>query len=405
MTKQELASLRVRRIVTKDVGLAGVMLYVPLAVQECGEWPAWTDGLKMYFGPAFFEYAEDEQLGVCLHESLHVVFRHVQRGISLYEREGSAYRHDLWNAACDAVINNSIAQIPWARLPKDFIQMEKLLGRDALQAKPPHLWTSEQIYEELKKRGQSIVLEPFEFINDLNPAPRSQRSTFSTTASLSAPQISGSEPHDREMETRLWRERIVRAQAGSLSGGVLRKLANEVPRPQIRWEVALREFLRARCMPTTEISWNRPSRRTLSQGQEATLVEAGLDRKRGLTRIGVVVDTSGSISDDVIARFIGEINGIMKATSAETVVIDCDAAVHSVTVFRQPLRAYRPKGGGGTDFRPGVAELERERVTVGVYLTDLCGTFPERKPKFPLLWAVTQDLDIPFGRKVLIPNK
>jgi predicted metal-dependent peptidase len=402
MTKQEILSLRVRRAVTKDVGLAGVMLYVPVVIDESGAAPAWTDGTKMYFGSSFFNFSEEEQVGVCVHECLHVIFRHVPRGLAIYEREGSAYRADLWNLACDAVINNSIAQLSWARLPEGAVEMDKLLTADQLKTRPAHLWTSEQLYDELRNRSCSDFASSFRLANDLIACPRPDH----PGAIWNAESDGGpGERHQTELDTKIWRERIVRAQAGSHPGGVLRKLSSDIPQSRVRWELLLREFLNARCLPTTETSWNRPSRRTLSQGQHAQFIEAGNERKKGITRIGVVVDTSGSISDDVLGAFIGEINGIMRATGAEAVVVDCDALVHSVRIFRRPLDDYHPSGGGGTDFRPGIAELEKQRATVGVYLTDLCGTFPERRPSFPLLWAVTQELAVPFGRRVLIPQK
>lgn len=401
MTRQEIVSLRIRRAVTKDVGLAGVLLYVPVLVHENEAPAAWTDGMKMHFGAPFFEFSEQEQVGVCVHECLHVVFRHVQRGRTIYEREGSAYRADFWNLACDAVINHCISQLSWASLPKDAVDILALLGSEALKAKPAHLWTSEQTYEALKERPCTQSLRSSSLAADLSPGSR----PFDAASMRSAESGPQTDRHQTAIETRIWRERIVRAQAGSHPGGLLRKLSADIPRSRIRWELVLREFLNAHCLPKTESSWARPSRRTLAHGQHAKVLEAGVERKKGITRIGVVVDTSGSIDSDVLSSFIAEINAIMRATGAETVVVDCDAAVHSVTVFRRPLADYQPKGGGGTDFRPGVAELEKLQVTAGVYLTDLCGTFPERAPRFPLLWTVTQDLTVPFGRKVLIPQK
>ncbi|MGH7745277.1 MAG: vWA domain-containing protein, partial [Candidatus Dormibacteria bacterium] len=292
--------------------------------------------------------------------------------------------------------------LSWARLPKGAVEMTLLLTADQLKRKPAHLWTSEQVYDELKSRRSNDSVSPFTLANDLISGRLDPRSglVWDGLSEGTSP-----ERHEAELETKIWRERIIRAQAGSHPGGVLRKLTSDIPRSEIRWELVLREFLNTRCLPTTENSWNRPSRRSLSQGQHARFLDAGTERKKGLTRIGVVVDTSGSISDNVLGTFIGEINGIMRVTGAEAVVVDCDAAVHSVRVFRKPLHDYHPSGGGGTDFRPGVAELEKQKATVGVYLTDLCGTFPERPPTFPLLWVATQELTIPFGRRVLIPQK
>ena len=216
MTKQEIVSLRVRRAVTKDVGLAGVMLYVPLVVQEAEISPAWTDGARMYFGRSFFEFSEEEQIAVCVHECLHVVFRHVQRGRKIYQKEGSAYRADLWNVACDAVINNSIARLPWARLPKHGVDLEKLLGADLWKAKPAHLWTSERVYDELKTRQRGLPVPSFILANDLNG---SHLASGPGIAPVSHPQDRCPDSHQTEMETRIWRERIIRARAGSHPAG------------------------------------------------------------------------------------------------------------------------------------------------------------------------------------------
>lgn len=401
MTRQEIVSLRIRRAITKDVGLAGVMLYVPVVIHENEAPPAWTDGIRMHFGSRFFEFSDQEQVGVCIHECLHVVFRHVQRGKAIYEREGSAFRGDLWNLACDAVINNCITRLSWANLPKNAVDFLALLGSEALKTKPAHLWTSEQVYEALKANPGNQSLASFSLAGDLNPAPRHDSPTKSSGSPLNGRQ----DRHETEIETRIWRERIVRAQAGSHPGGLLRKLSAEIPQSRIQWESVLRAFLNTHCLPKTENSWARPSRRTLALGQRARFLEAGVERKRGVARIGIAIDTSGSIGDEILATFIAEINAVMRAAAAEAVVVDCDAEVHRVTIFRKELTEYHPLGGGGTDFRPALAELEKHRITAGIYLTDLCGSFPDRPPSFPLLWTVTQDLQTPFGRKVLIPEK
>ncbi|MHB1935623.1 MAG: VWA-like domain-containing protein [Acidobacteriaceae bacterium] len=63
------------------------------------------------------------------------------------------------------------------------------------------------------------------------------------------------------------------------------------------------------------------------------------------------------------------------------------------------------QGWRGTDFRPAIEALRRVPLDVAVYFTDLEGAFPEKKPTFPLLWAATQNLAVPFGRKLLLPAK
>jgi hypothetical protein len=156
-------------------------------------------------------------------------------------------------------------------------------------------------------------------------------------------------------------------------------------------------------MPLTETSWSRVSRRTLALGRKACWIEPDIDRRRGVRRAGVVIDTSGSIEGELLHTFVSEINGLLVRTGCEVILVDCDAAVQQVTVHRQPIRGYVARGGGGTDFRPAINLLRRMEIDVAVYFTDLAGTFPEKKPAFPLLWAVTQDLGVPFGQKLLLP--
>ncbi len=207
------------------------------------------------------------------------------------------------------------------------------------------------------------------------------------------------------METGTWRERLVRAQAGSRPGSVLRSLSADIPAGRIAWEKEIAAFIRARVMPTTEASWNRPSRRTLAQGPSATFVEPGVERKKGLRRAAIVIDTSGSIGEELLSVFFGEVNSVVEQTGCELVLVDCDAAVQQVSIHRQPVRDYVPRGGGGTDFRPAFQLLAQFSIDVAIYMTDLQGHFPDRPPPFPVLWAVTQDLPVPFGRKILIPRR
>jgi len=95
----------------------------------------------------------------------------------------------------------------------------------------------------------------------------------------------------------------------------------------------------------------------------------------------------------------------MIRTGCEVLLVDCDARVQQVSMHRKPIQGYVAKGVGGTDFRSAMEALRRVPLDVCVYFTDLEGSFPEEKPAFPLLWAATQDLAVPFGHKLLLPAK
>jgi predicted metal-dependent peptidase len=395
MTREEMLSVNLRRAVSKDLGLAGILLYIPAAVVSDPGRIAWTDGTRMYFAERYFSFRQEEQVGIAIHEALHVALRHTQRGDALALREGDKFDQRRWNIACDAIVNHSIRASHWCALPDGAWFPEDCISKKNLERRPAELWTAEEIYFELKGNEQichGLLNRSFEFPYGDLPASGPLRASSQAA-------------HEQSMEESIWRERLVRAQAGSSSGSVLRRVAADIPKSTLRWEDVLQNFLIARLMPLTESSWSRPSRRTLALGHDAVWIEPGTERKKGLRRAGVVIDTSGSIDDGLLQRFLVEINALMVKTGCEVVLVDCDAAVQQVSMHRGPIHGYTAKGGGGTDFRPAIEALRCMPLDVAVYFTDLMGTFPEKKPPFPLLWAATQDLAVPFGHKLLLPAK
>jgi predicted metal-dependent peptidase len=64
------------------------------------------------------------------------------------------------------------------------------------------------------------------------------------------------------------------------------------------------------------------------------------------------------------------------------------------------LRNIKFKGGGGTDFRPAIAEAATWKTDLLIYLTDLEGD-AGNEPLFPVLWAVPEGLaKAPWGRLI-----
>jgi predicted metal-dependent peptidase len=88
----------------------------------------------------------------------------------------------------------------------------------------------------------------------------------------------------------------------------------------------------------------------------------------------IVVDTSGSMSDDDLASALAEVAGVLRGVGVRgnrVTVLSCDAAVH---VARRVARAEELDfaGGGGTDMRVGIeaALAQPQRPDVVVVLTD-----------------------------------
>jgi predicted metal-dependent peptidase len=109
-------------------------------------------------------------------------------------------------------------------------------------------------------------------------------------------------------------------------------------------------------------------------------------------RLVFAVDTSGSIDDEILGRFVAEMCSAIESMDPLIRLIVCDADVHQVFDLSGPeavqrLRTMSFKGGGGTDFRPAISAAAEWKPDCMVYLTDLQGETGSQ-PRFPVLWAV-----------------
>ncbi len=131
-------------------------------------------------------------------------------------------------------------------------------------------------------------------------------------------------------------------------------------------------------------------------------------KKEGI-KVVVAVDTSGSISSKQLGVFYNEMLSVRDSFgNCELVVVMCDAEVtgeFKVVNHDNILDKIKFTGGGGTSFVPAVEyanEKHKDAASI-IYLTDGCGEFPE-KSKLPVIWALTQDCEVPFGKKLLLDD-
>ena len=85
--------------------------------------------------------------------------------------------------------------------------------------------------------------------------------------------------------------------------------------------------------------------------------------RRHVPRVGIVVDTSGSVDDGLLAQALGEIDGVLRALGVADPQVDVlavDAAVHAVTAVRR-ADAVHLAGGGGTDMALGITAAQELR--------------------------------------------
>jgi len=89
--------------------------------------PAWTDGLTVYYRPAFAQLPLPQQAGWVAHEVLHIALRHAPRYRALQARLGQADLQ-LFNVCADAIVNSTLAHLGWLQLPTNAVRLDGLLA-------------------------------------------------------------------------------------------------------------------------------------------------------------------------------------------------------------------------------------------------------------------------------------
>ena len=173
-------------------------------------------------------------------------------------------------------------------------------------------------------------------------------------------------------------------------------------RPTVDWKEALKRFIE-NTIPS-DYSWSHPNRRLLSMD----IYLPGVC-KENTPRIAVAIDTSGSITPEMLELFGSELRAILSDTRPEAIdVLYCDTDVaHTVTYTPEDADVLQLQmyGGGGTAFQPvfdHIAADEEKQPACLIYFTDLCGPMPTDPETFPTLWITPewQDEPGPFGETI-----
>jgi predicted metal-dependent peptidase len=168
---------------------------------------------------------------------------------------------------------------------------------------------------------------------------------------------------------------------GTVPAGLLR-WAEEVLTPKVNWRAVLAAELRravAEVSGAVDYSYRRPSRRSAVAGP---VVLPAL--RRPVPEVAVVCDTSGSMTEDLLAMVLAEVEGLLRALglARQVRVLACDTAVAPVRRVSS-ARQVELIGGGGTDMGAGIgaAAALRPRPAVTVVLTDGYTPWPAVAPK------------------------
>lgn len=136
-----------------------------------------------------------------------------------------------------------------------------------------------------------------------------------------------------------------------------------------------------------QIGTSIPDRRFLYQG----LYLENYDEE---DKIVIVVDTSGSVDDEMVAMFLQFVQGLLEELNAEAVIIMADARIHSITNMQPGDPLPEVVGRGGTHFGPAIEWINQQQsgtYQAAFYFTDGQGCYPDYPCAIPMFWILWPD--------------
>ena len=160
--------------------------------------------------------------------------------------------------------------------------------------------------------------------------------------------------------------------------GYLVRWAEERLNPKVDWRTKLAASIRgtvANVSGMVDYCWTRPNRRQSAAGR------AILPSLRGSQpKIGLGIDTSGSMSDKDLSRALAETQGILDTIQAQITVYAGDVQVYQKQRIRS-AKEIKLQGGGGTDMGAVLETMSEAKETFAIIISDLYTGWPTARPK------------------------
>tara|TARA_Y100001936_G_scaffold9946_1_gene8893 strand:- start:2112 stop:3254 length:1143 start_codon:yes stop_codon:yes gene_type:complete len=357
---------------------ASLILFAPIIESQSIDTAA-TDGRNILINNKFFSSLKSsEQNAVMLHEVLHLALLHVFRM--------NSRNPEVWNIAADIVVNDLIDLNTSFKLPKEAIRDKSFRKKSV-----------EYVYEQLIKNKTRLKL-----YNLHNPDLLSNKIDVTQTK-----QVDENEQYEIE---NYWKDNIqvlqksaeINKYKGSIPGGMEAEIAT-VLEPEVDWRIALWKFV-----AKTPSDFDEYDRRFFHRG----LYLEGLESES--INVSVCIDTSGSVSDQLLEQFLGELKGILRSyPHVKCDLFYADYSLHGPYEIDSIEGIPKIIGRGGTSFKPFFNYIKKNNDQLNsnkalIYLTDGFGDFP-KDASAPTMWIVCKDgletNHFPFGDVIRISTE
>jgi predicted metal-dependent peptidase len=325
------------------------------------------DQLALLYSPDYMlRISIDELVGVLLHEVLHVLFGHLSMTAEDYPNQAAL------TIAQEVTVNEYI--------------VEPLPGKPVLLKDYPMLPPGEST-EERYRRLENIIpdaqsiktLDNHHLWGGAGDA-QTVRQAIEEALALAGPDNVPAELRDILADQGI----------GDVAGNQLERVSKD-RRGSIDWRTLLRRYVGQ--VLERRPTYTRPPRRF----PQLVGIVPGQARQPGKPKIMAVIDTSASITPELLTLIDSELHHLAK--NNEVLVVECDCRMGRVYAYDRRDGLRDVQGRGGTDLRPPFESvfLRQHQPDLVVYLTDGCGPAPENKPRIPVIWCLVPGGQVPTG--------
>lgn len=405
-------------------GFYGLLLmHMIYAVSEEIE-TACTDGVRITFGIDFLDSLSDSELDfVMMHEILHVVLQHCFRG--------DVEDPEAYNIAADIVVNSNIMLENGMKASSITLSKYGIAMHVAPDGKEGHEYTAEQVYAMLPKNlnkkgnnkspGSAVGGAKKENIKGNNKSPGSAVGRAKKEIAKDKHQPVwvwddhsqwGKYEEDDTLRD-VWVKRFedaaeaIEIRDPSNTRGLLpafaQRILKELKKPQTDWRTILNDFIQEEVV---DYSFAPPDRRFDDSPFFLPDFNGKEDRVEDIL---FMIDTSGSMSDDMIAAAYSEVKGAIDQFNGKLKgwLGFFDAAIIKPQPFsdENEFKIIKPAGGGGTDFQiifEYVFHHMSDKLPASIIiLSDGYAPFPLEKLAggIPVLWLLNnEEVNPPWGK-------
>lgn len=375
-------------------------------VSDESVYTACTDGKNIYYNPKFLDTLnEDEQTFIIVHEICHIAFEHITRS-----KDKNSI---LWNIATDSVVN-ALLECDGLPLVEGCVVIDGAINFNA-----------EEMYEKLLEEQKKN--ENNEYSKD-EEGPSASDSGFSP-ASGQNQQNAGHDDHsmwedvvknhenfdDGKTDDKDIDEQDAFAKNNKDKKDLLEKLKDELTKTatghgnnsQENNDITINNVGTAQPLIDWKKLLREATRYTVDWSYQNAYIENGVLvptlEKMYQPETEILLDTSGSISKDLLKNFLRECKHIINTSKLKVGCFDTEfygfTEIKKISdIDRLPFR-----GGGYTDFDVAIDSFTR-RAQNKIIFTDGYASMPSKS--LDAIWVVFGDNEInPPGGKVIYIDK